>query len=139
MLKSHQDTVEMLTSVNAKVLEDSSTAIKDSEKTISETTAKVKKLHEEVTSFMAEFRSSSDKNIEAMNKIEKLQKDLAVKNNIMDQLAEKTPKAKVLTLFDKLQPVFTMLNQIEGISGRNAFQKQGGDKEPQPKKMTEEQ
>ena len=138
MLKSHHATVEMLTKGHAKVLEDLTKEIEVSKKTISETTEKVEKLHQHDTSFMVEFRTSDDINIEAMNKviagfqtslhakkealslvlsqiklnnteqnayvvlkIEKLQKDLAAKNNIMDKLAEKTEKAKILLV--KLQ------------------------------------
>lgn len=134
MMTTHKATVEMLTKEYAKVLEDSSKAITASEKTILDTTAKVEKLRKEVTTFIAEFRTSSESNTEAVNKviagfstslqagkqalsvvrsaikvddvelnasiltkIEKLQQDLAAENKIMDQLAEKIQKAKVLS------------------------------------------
>lgn len=133
MLKSHRATVEMRTMANAKFLEDSTKTIHASEKILSETNEKLEKLLHNVRSFMAEFRSSTDSNTEAMNKvitrfwtslkakkeafsivfskikqdnielnasvvskIEKLQSDLAAENNLMDKLAEKTAKAKVL-------------------------------------------
>lgn len=47
--------VDMLTKENAKVLADSTRIIQASEKTIAETTEKVKKLHDDVTKFMADF------------------------------------------------------------------------------------
>lgn len=130
--------MEMLTKENEKFHEESIKAIKASEHTIFETTAKVEKLSQEVRNFMVEFRTSSDSNTEFVNKviarfcnflqaekeelyvvrstikvdnvdlnasvlskIETLQKDLVAENNIMGQLAEKTQKAKVLSI--KLQ------------------------------------
>ena len=69
MLTSHKATIEMLTTTNAKVLENATKEIQASENTISETTTKVEKLSHEVTTFMAEFRISSDRNTEPMNKV----------------------------------------------------------------------
>ena len=93
-----------------------------------------------------------------ISKIEKLQLDLAAKYKIMDGLAKKTQKSKVL--YVKMTPVETchsffivsvqkqlsnklqlvaLLNQIDGVSESGADPKQRGDKEPQPRQATEEQ
>lgn len=61
--------VDMLTKENAKVLADSTRIIQASEKTIAETTEKVKKLHDDVTKFMADFWRSSDENTECVNNV----------------------------------------------------------------------
>lgn len=120
-----------MTKEHAKILAESTKAVENSERTIRETTKKVKKLFNDVTQLMADFRSTSDKNTEAANKvitslrmtlhhekealmkvctdlrvdnaemsasivskIEKLQADLDIENNIMDQLVVKTKKRK---------------------------------------------
>lgn len=125
----------MLTSSNAKVLKEATKAIQASQQTISETTATIKKPHQEVTMFMNDFITSSNKNTANMNKvikgflnslkdekeahslilsdikvenveltssivskIEKLQEELAAENKIMDELTEKTQKAKVFSV-----------------------------------------
>lgn len=59
----------MLTSTNAKVIEESSKAIHDCEKRMSEAVGNVDKLHQEVKEFMNDFRISSEKNTSNMNKV----------------------------------------------------------------------
>lgn len=50
-------------------------------------------------------------NASIVSKIERLQKDLAVENNIMDKLAAKTEKAKVLSV--KLHSTIKRLDDLE--------------------------
>lgn len=69
MLKSYQATIKMITKENAKLLVESTNIIHESEKTISEMTEKVKKLHDEETKFMTEFRCYFDGNNENVNKV----------------------------------------------------------------------
>lgn len=59
----------MLTSENAKVLEEETKVIQASEKTIYETTATVDKLHQEVKDLMTDFQISSNNNTNSMNKV----------------------------------------------------------------------
>lgn len=56
MLTTYKVIVELLITANAKVLDEATSTIQTSEKTISEMTAKVKKLSQEETDFMAEFK-----------------------------------------------------------------------------------
>ncbi|CAI9271424.1 unnamed protein product [Lactuca saligna] len=69
LLTTHRATVEMLTSTNVKLIEESSMAIHDSKKMITEVTKKVRKLHQEVQTFINDFRKSLDKNTANMNKV----------------------------------------------------------------------
>lgn len=117
MLKSYRATIEMLTKVNEKVLEESTKAIQASEKTISETTAKVEKLHDEVMKFMVEFRCSSDENTENVNKvITSLVSTLQTKKEALSHVRSKIKLGNtelntfVVSMIDNFRK--TMLQQI---------------------------
>lgn len=60
--------MELLTSSNGKVVEESTKATQALENKISEAKVKVQQLQQEVNEFMADFRNSSEKNIADMNK-----------------------------------------------------------------------
>lgn len=68
-MTTHKAIVEMLTKDNVKVLDDPTKVIKASEKSISESTTKVKKLYEDVTAFINEFRTTHDANTKFANKM----------------------------------------------------------------------
>lgn len=69
LLITHRATVEMVTSSNVKVLEKSTKVDQASEKKISKTIEKVQQLKQEVKEFMADFLTSSEKNIADMKKV----------------------------------------------------------------------
>lgn len=60
--------MEILTSSNVKVIEESSKAAQPSKKRVIEASEKVQQLQKEVKESMADFRTSSDKNTSDMNK-----------------------------------------------------------------------
>ena len=68
-MTTHRATVEMLTSSNAKIIEESSKSISASEKEIYDATENISKPHQEVKEFIYDFRTSSDKNTTNMNKV----------------------------------------------------------------------
>lgn len=109
----------MLIKANAKVLEESSKAIKAFEKIITETTAKVEKLQQEVTTFMVEFRTTSESNNEAINKvIEGFHNSLkaermalsVIRSNIKVKNDELT--SSVVSKIEKLQADLAVENKI---------------------------
>ncbi|CAI9299542.1 unnamed protein product [Lactuca saligna] len=68
LFTTHRATIEILASINAKFIEESSKVIHNSKKRISEVTRNVEKLHQEVKEFKNDFRISSDKKTTYMNK-----------------------------------------------------------------------
>lgn len=68
-MTTHRETVEMLTSTNAHVLEQTTKTAQASEKKIIESTEKVNNLIKEFQQFMSAFRTSSDKNTADMNMV----------------------------------------------------------------------
>ncbi|CAI9277885.1 unnamed protein product [Lactuca saligna] len=68
VLTTHQETMKMLTSSNAKVIEESSTTAQASENIITKAYEKTQQLKTKFKEFMAKFQTSSDKSIADMNK-----------------------------------------------------------------------
>ncbi|CAI9286151.1 unnamed protein product [Lactuca saligna] len=87
LLTTHMETVEMLTSTNANVLEETTKTAQASKKKITEAKKKVNKLIHEVQEFMTDFRTSSDKSVADVNKvIEGFQTSLQSKKEALSSL-----------------------------------------------------
>ncbi|CAI9300387.1 unnamed protein product [Lactuca saligna] len=117
LLTTHRATIEMLTTTNVKFIGESSKAIHDSENRISEATRQFENPHHEdekeaVSKLRANIKLNNvDLNSSITAQIDKLQKDLAIENKIMDELVEKTQKTKVLT--KKLKNATQDITQLE--------------------------
>lgn len=119
LLTTHRATIEMLTSTNAKFIEESSKVIREYEKRIYETTKKVEKLHHEVQSFMNDLRTSSDNNTTDMNKmIEGFHSSLKAEKEALSNIPAdiKVDNAELhttlSTMIEKLQEDLAIENKI---------------------------
>lgn len=69
IMTTHRETMEMLTSTNSKLIEESTRAVQALDRKITEVLNKVLLLQSKVKEFMADFRASSDKSTIDMNKV----------------------------------------------------------------------
>ncbi|KAL7587925.1 hypothetical protein Lser_V15G40915 [Lactuca serriola] len=95
--------LETLTKEHASNLALTNKTVTDSKKTCKETTEKVDKIYFDIKSFMEDFRSSSECNTTSANTtinslISSLQSEKDALTNIMDELAFKTKRVKVLSV-----------------------------------------
>ncbi|CAI9287997.1 unnamed protein product [Lactuca saligna] len=95
--------LDTLVKEHAANLEKPNKAVENSTQSFKESTEKVDKLIIDAPAFMTDLRSAADSNVSNENKtsisyqITKLQEDLVVESKIMDELALKTTRVRVLS------------------------------------------